>query len=90
MQIILFLATQYYPLIMRFSPKTGQLDLAPPGYSVGFHSFRVTLVTKLRQAGYSTEIIGGLVGHTNTLQTEHYNRAALAIDINKISYCEAK
>ncbi len=63
---------------------------APPGYSVGFHSFRVTLVTKLRQAGYSAEIIGGLVGHTNTLQTEHYNRAALAIDINKISYCEAK
>lgn len=62
--------------------------MAPDGYSIGFHSFRVTLVTKLRQAGYSAEIIGGLVGHTNKLQTEHYNRAALSIDISRINYGE--
>lgn len=62
--------------------------VSPPGYSIGFHSFRVTLVTKLRQAGYSAEIIGGLVGHTNRAQTEHYNRAALSIDISRIHYAE--
>lgn len=67
------------------------LKIQPPaGYSIGFHSFRVTLVTKLRQAGYSAEVIGGIVGHTSAIQTEHYNRAALSIDVSKISYGEAK
>jgi Phage integrase family. len=59
---------------------------APTGYSIGFHSFRVTLVTKLREAGYSSDIIRGLVGHTNKIQTEHYNRAAISIDVGKIKY----
>ena len=61
---------------------------APAGYTIGFHSFRVTLVTKLRQAGYSAEVIGGIVGHTSAVQTEHYNRAALSIDVSKIHYNE--
>lgn len=67
------------------------LEIKPPnGYTIGFHSFRVTLVTKLRQAGYSAEVISGIVGHTKAAQTEHYNRAALSIDVSKISYGEAK
>lgn len=74
-----------------FMKVIASLKMKPPaGYSIGFHSFRVTLVTKLRQAGYSAEVIGGIVGHTSAVQTEHYNRAALSIDVSKISYSEAK
>lgn len=59
---------------------------AEKGESIGFHSFRVTLVTRLREAGYPAEVIRGLVGHTTGSQTEYYNRAALSIDLEKVAF----
>ena len=53
---------------------------------VGFHSFRSTVITKLRAAGIDAKEIGGLVGHSSEKQTEHYNKNALKIDVFCLKY----
>lgn len=71
----------------RFSDFLATIGIkAAEGESIGFHSFRVTLVTRLREAGYPAEVIRGLVGHTTGNQTEYYNRAALNIDLEKLAF----
>jgi len=51
----------------------------------GFHSFRSTVTTKAAKAGVDLEKFGGVVGHTTEAQTEHYNKAALEIDLDFLS-----
>ena len=40
----------------------------------GFHSLRHTWVSKLINAGVSSEVVQAAVGHTNAAQTSHYTR----------------
>lgn len=51
----------------------------------GFHSFRSTVTTKAAEAGISLKEFGGVLGHTTEAQTQHYNKAALALDLSFLS-----
>ena len=41
--------------------------------AVGFHSWRVTYVTRLEEAGVDERVIRGIVGHTSQRMTDLYN-----------------
>ena len=56
------------------------------GYKVGFHSFRSTVVTKAKLAHIDFKLFGGVMGHSDENQTEHYNKAAIDIDMSFLSY----
>lgn len=52
----------------------------------GFHSLRVVFATKARQAGVSSELLGGILGHGNKEQTEHYNRSSDTVDLSAVEW----
>ena len=41
--------------------------------AVGFHSWRVTYVTRLEEGGIDERVIRGIVGHTSQRMTDLYN-----------------
>lgn len=45
------------------------------GGKVGFHSLRVTFVTRCEQAGINRALVQGMVGHSTAGQTAHYSEA---------------
>jgi integrase len=51
-----------------------------PG-KIGFHSFRSTFITWAAESGIDLETIGGIVGHTSTRMTDHYNKSAITADL---------
>jgi integrase len=54
----------------------------------GFHSFRTTVVTKAAKAGIDLKDFGGVIGHASEKQTQHYNRAALEIDLSFLAHAK--
>jgi integrase len=50
----------------------------------GFHSLRVVFATKARSAGIDADLLGGILGHGSTGQTEHYNRSSATVDLSVI------
>lgn len=69
-----------------FNRLLSRLEITGNGQKIGFHSFRSTVITKLRAAGIDAKLIGGMVGHTTEKQTEHYNKNALEIDVSCLQY----
>lgn len=55
----------------RFLPMLGILPTADG--DVGFHSWRVTYVTRLSEAGVPDRVIRGIVGHNSERMTDLYN-----------------
>lgn len=55
---------------------------AEPPMRVGFHSFRSTVTTKAQLAHIDLEDFGGVLGHASKSQTEHYNKAAIELDLS--------
>lgn len=51
----------------------------------GFHSFRATVTTKASDAGINLKEFGGVLGHATEAQTQHYNKAALTLDLSFLS-----
>ena len=56
-------------------------DKFNPG-KIGFHSFRATFITWASEAGVELETISGIVGHTSTQMTDHYNKSAITADLS--------